>query len=571
MPRDLYADEERFDEDLEPEGDIPAGEPPAAVRWLRTMPCWALSAFLHLILIVFFLLMVTEQKTKKDIEAVIVVNVAPLPTAPKRMEYDPKKKRDIKRERAVPGPKNPKVETPIVKRKEVKEEDVAVDVPLGTSFDALTNIQVADPNSSPSKFINTGIGLGGGAAGAYGARWGKGTLKDEGGSDGSEDAVYAALLWLWRHQSEDGSWKSKNYSERCTKTCQNLDSGYGDGRGHEHHDVGVTGLAILAMAGYGHTHQAGEYEEFVDCLKKAVGYLKRVQVHSNDAESNGRYGGTETEDWIYDHAIATMAMGELLIMSGDTIGLKNSVTDAVRLCMRAQNDGRGWRYKFKDGENDTSVTGWMVLALKTAKAANLDIPRADYDRAFAGALNWFDSATAANGKTGYLGPGDPGSMLMTLEKDGVYPYSKDLSCMTAVGVLCRIFSGEPRKSEKVRSGVKILMEHTPRWQERKGRSLSTINIYYWYYGSYALFQYGGKDWKTWNEAMLKTLLENQRQGATSSGESICEDGSWDPIDEWGTAGGRVYSTALGAMTMEVYYRFRRVQTALAEDPELTKN
>ena len=39
-----------------------------------------------------------------------------------------------------------------------------------------------------------------------------------------------------------------------------------------------------------------------------------------------------------------------------------------------------------------------------------------------------------------------------------------------------------------------------------------------------------------------------------------EDGSWDPIGEWGIAGGRVYSTAIGAMTLEVYYRFRRLQS-----------
>ena len=53
--------------------------------------------------------------------------------------------------------------------------------------------------------------------------------------------------------------------------------------------------------------------------------------------------------------------------------------------------------------------------------------------------------------------------------------------------------------------------------------------------------------------MIKALLGSLRQGP------ICEDGSWDPIDEWGTAGGRVYATALGAMTLEVYYRFIRTQ------------
>jgi hypothetical protein len=32
-------------------------------------------------------------------------------------------------------------------------------------------------------------------------------------------------------------------------------------------------------------------------------------------------------------------------------------------------------------------------------------------------------------------------------------------------------------------------------------------------------------------------------------------GSWDPDNEWGGYGGRVYSTALAAMCLEVYYRY----------------
>src|SRR5262245_19869911 len=104
-------------------------------------------------------------------------------------------------------------------------------------------------------------------------------------------------------------------------------------------------------------------------------------------------------------------------------------------------------------------------------------------------------------------------MLSTHQKGGVdiYPYSKKLSCMTAVAVLCRIFSGEKRQTPAVQRGVKVLMQELPRWQEQKGRAPSTINMYYWYYGSYALFQFGGKDWLKWNDAMQKALLAAQRK------------------------------------------------------------
>jgi len=61
------------------------------------------------------------------------------------------------------------------------------------------------------------------------------------------------------------------------------------------HDVGVTGLAILAFAGYGHTHRDGVFEEYVECLRKAVAYLKRVQVKSSDPSTNGRFGPDKDE------------------------------------------------------------------------------------------------------------------------------------------------------------------------------------------------------------------------------------------------------------------------------------
>ena len=68
------------------------------------------------------------------------------------------------------------------------------------------------------------------------------------------------------------------------------------------------------------------------------------------------------------------------------------------------------------------------------------------------------------------------------------------------------------------------------------------------------FRSDGSAWREWNEAMQEALLPTQVMGG-------CEDGSWDPIGEWGAAGGRCYSTAIGAMTLEVYYRFIRQREA----------
>ncbi|HZN57955.1 MAG TPA: prenyltransferase/squalene oxidase repeat-containing protein [Planctomycetota bacterium] len=524
-------------------------------QWLANTPCWAVSAVLHLLLLLVFMNIIYEKSKPEEKEVDIVVQIAPKAAPPPPPAYDPTLKRDTKKTRKLPGPKDV-TDKPMMLKKEVDE--VATDVPQGTSLENLTNLNTDFSGAGNQTGTNMSMGIGAGVAGAYGERWGKGSINREGGSDGTEDVVRAALEWLRRHQSPDGSWQGENFTAMCKKTCRNVDEKrYGNGKGFADHDVGLTALAMLAFSGYGHTHRDGVYPDYVECLQKAVNYLKKSQVHSEDPTTNGRYGPGTGEQWVYDHAIATMAMGELLVMSNDVIGLKKSVTEAVNLCLRAQNDGFGWRYGIRAGDNDTSVTGWMVLALKTAKGAGLDIPKTEFERAFAGAMHWLDRATSTNGKTGYMVPGDEGSRLASIQGDP-YPYSKNLSCMTAVAVLCRLFAGESRGKKSIQQGIDILMHEPPRWQEQKGRSLSTINMYYWYYASYAIFQYGGPAWKKWNPDMIKALLDSQRKLDLKDG-TTCEDGSWDPIDEWGTAGGRVYSTALGAMTFEVYYRFTRTQ------------
>ena len=98
------------------------------------------------------------------------------------------------------------------------------------------------------------------------------------------------------------------------------------------------------------------------------------------------------------------------------------------------------------------------------------------------------------------------------------------------------------------------MKNMPEWREYKnGRSLSKVNFYYWYYGTNAMFQAGGSNWKKWNKVMKKVLLANQRK-------SGAEKGSWDTKGEWSPIGGRVYTTALSALCLQVYYRYPRFGT-----------
>lgn len=504
----------------------------ALPSWLTSTPYWMISIALHVIVLLIFGTIVVLQVEDKKEERKTVIRKEFKPP-----EYDPTKKRDIERKPEIVKEQK---KNPVLKLNPEKVKTT----PKGSDEKNLTNKELLN------RSINDSFGMTGAGAGAYGNRFGKGSLTREGGSEATESAVLAALKWLERHQHPDGHWSSNGFYR--PEGCENE-----SGDGFEGYDVGVTALAMLAYLGFGHTHETGEYKEFQVVMRKAMEWMLSQQVKSDDPKLDGLYGlPTENVDeWVYNHSIATMAMAELLLMSRDRLKLRKSVESSVRWCMRSQNPGYGWKYGYLAGRNDTSVTGWMVLALKTARACSdlrhIKIKAKEYDQHFEWALKWFDSCTMkSTGICGYEDSGDPGSSLTGAFPDGDYPFSKRLSCMTAVSVLCRLFAGQSKRSEDIKQGVAVLMDELPSWRKREGKRLSKINMYYWYYASFAMFQFGDSKWKEWNEAMIDALVPTQIVGT-------CSDGSWDPIGEWGIAGGRVYSTAIGAMTLEVYYRFAR--------------
>jgi hypothetical protein len=70
------------------------------------------------------------------------------------------------------------------------------------------------------------------------------------------------------------------------------------------------------------------------------------------------------------------------------------------------------------------------------------------------------------------------------------------------------------------------------------------------------------DWDQWNRAMRHALIESQvKQG--------CAAGSWDPqkptADSGSESGGRIMTTSLAALTLEVYYRYLPLYTLDKKD------
>jgi hypothetical protein len=488
--------------------DCDESEQPIAVesRFMKVLgTSYGISLLAHVVLLLLLTMVVFFVPEKQSVVRVMAKHVHKAKRPP---EDVPLKK--------ITTPKvtfEERVEKPIIPTEPI---EIPSERPKGKS-DAHS-----DKNLDNDSFSDA-MGVGGGGANAFGLPDGFGRRADPGGCGVS--VVDAALLWLKNHQSRDGSWEAHGWQRNCKKgRC----SGPGQNKGNHRFDAGVSSLAILAFLGRGYTHRFGPYKRIVG---KAFHWLKRQQ------KSDGSIGFQEGEE-IYNHAIATMALCEAFAMTRDS-RLKRSAQRAVDFCVRAQNPGQGWRYGVKPGNNDTSVTGWMVLALKAAKTARLDVPEA----AFEGAQNWFKRATDSRGDAGYISAGG-GSSYVPVQK-GKFDQTP---CMTAVSVVCRIFAGEKRTHPDIRKGAALLLRSLPKRQSKH----RATNFYYWYYASYALFQTSDRKFDKWKEPLFKTVMSYAR-------EKGCERGSFDPVSEWSVAGGRVYATAINALTLEVLYRYERVK------------
>ena len=359
-----------------------------------------------------------------------------------------------------------------------------------------------------------------------------------------EKAVDEALCWLAAHQSPTGHWEAAGFGRWCDG--EEVDGQQPDGAGSAEHDVGVTGLALLAFLGAGHPPE-GEHP-YVQTVKRGLLYLKRVQ------DDEGCFGPRAGQHWIYDHGAAAWAMVEAAGLTGDGRFLASAQRglDFIAVC---RNPYFAYRYGVKPGDNDTSVCGWMLMPLALARTVNADRASRGQEPAFVideeafdGVRAWLDKMTDPDyGRTGYIQRG--GSVARPQALIDKFPGDKS-EAMTAIGITLRVTMGEdPTRSRVIGRGLQLLDSLPPRWNPSDG----SIDMYYWHWGALATWQAGRRPWKRWGDALDQEVVPNQRQDTST----CVYRGSWDPIGPWGQTGGRVYATALLALTLETPTRYAR--------------
>lgn len=354
-----------------------------------------------------------------------------------------------------------------------------------------------------------------------GARQRRQLSADQGGSQETLDAVAAGVDWLARSQRADGAWDARAWGAgRETRTL-------GEDRQNAgaHAETGLTGLALLAMGGAGHTHLDGPYR---DTVTRGLQFLLDQQ-----ADNGSLAGDASLYAQTYCHSMATFALAEAMAVTNDD-RLRPAVRAAVRYLEAAQNPAGGsWRYR--PGERgDMSQMGWAVMALRSAEIAGIPVAPASWNRC----ERFVESVrTGQHGGLACYQPQRPTSPTMTAE-----------------AMYCRQILGFSRgRSAAADEAVANLLTSLP-GKRRRSSARPVVDLYYWYYATLALHHHrshgprADSAWSEWNDAMQRAVLPHQVASGPLSG-------SWAPDTKWGGYGGRVYSTALATMCLEVYYRY----------------
>lgn len=340
-------------------------------------------------------------------------------------------------------------------------------------------------------------------------------LEQAGGTE-SYLPVRDALRFIVKCQAKTGGFTLEQYLTVFPKD-------QAGGKWSASYDVGISGLCLMAFTAFRHIDVAGEFDQrAANCARYLASTVSRA----------GTVAGTH-----YNHAIVALALLERVRALGQD-ATKAEFAAAARiinyLTLSAQLPDGGWRYTDR-GTSDSSVTCWVLQAVHAAKRVGIAV----HDDVISKGLAYLDTMTDAEGWTGYVQPGR-------------------VPNLTAATLLVRQLFPEQSREGAAEQARKLLLDFLakPLLTNRKSTAAGTAitelkklwhNHYGWYYATYAFHLEGGSAWAAWGPLLANTLgVDQERLGELA--------GSFPPDPYWGKRAGRLYTTALAALTLEVYYR-----------------
>ncbi|MBQ6615484.1 MAG: terpene cyclase/mutase family protein [Thermoguttaceae bacterium] len=328
-----------------------------------------------------------------------------------------------------------------------------------------------------------------------------------GGSEETERAVELALQWLKSRQSADGAWSINNDNPMPSLNVN-----------------GATGLALLPFLtadGLKWTDGLECSSEYKDAVENGLNYL--IQHGKTSEDFNGvRY--CEPDEPLYNHVLATLALGEAYVMTRNNAYLEPA-QGALEYILYSQNPDSGiW-----DGSANppiyTANAYWNVETLRVYSKLHI-YKKSSYDslgKTTQNVRRFLDSIQNATTNARSV-------------PDSIAPKA-------AQEILLRMYLYRFDAISDLEDSV-----------ERLCKTGLTSDSYYNYIATQIAFHYGGAPWKDWNAAMREKLINSQIQEGK-------EAGSWDFSKEQNRQNvvfpsSPLIDTALSALTLETYYRYK---------------
>jgi hypothetical protein len=270
--------------------------------------------------------------------------------------------------------------------------------------------------------------------------------------------------------------------------------------------VAATGMALLPFVGVSEAA-----EKYKDAVGRGISWLIGQEREDGQLSKN-----------VYAQALATIALCDASRLGADP-KVGKAAARAVGYSVKAQGRNGSWGQTGPSAsEGDTSLAGWQIQALTAARRAGIAVDGDVFKRAdhFLRGVSTDDGAKYGDRETGAS------------------------RTLTPVGLLSRLSMGTLHmKDSAVAKGVAFLKESPPQKEH--------FEVDYCYYATRVMILAGGDDWhRFWNPKMRDLLIDLRR-----TDDDPAVRGSWDKDSGIiGTSCGRLGTTALAALTLEVYYR-----------------
>jgi hypothetical protein len=325
------------------------------------------------------------------------------------------------------------------------------------------------------------------------------TVKIENQPDAFEQSVAAGVAYLITRQAADGSISPD-----------------------ETHATALTALSVLAMIGVG--HQLTDPTPEGQALRKALAFILR-----EDRQDEYGYFGERDGSRMYGHGITTLLLGELLGMGVDEeqdAVIRQKLTRAVELILRSQRQEKfgngmydgGWRYTPGARDADLSITVWQVMALRSALAADIEVPASAVDEAVEYLRRSYEPEQAGATPMGRF---------------GYQPRRSFGYATTAAGLLAMQVCGRYEAPE---------VEGAANWLlSQRLDPDDTWFFYGTYYYAQGLYQRGGEEAEVARARVESTLLSIQHENGSWSGSGVAQE--------------RVYATSMALLSLSVRYHY----------------